>query len=98
MYPETKGVPLEEMDIVFGEGECNRRVKLEALSYTNFSDEREDREENASDDDDDDVLDETSSLLSETTLNGTRRTRRRRKGWFGIFQRRPTRTSDEARG
>lgn len=25
VYPETKGVPLEEMDAVFGEGACHPR-------------------------------------------------------------------------
>lgn len=91
MYPETKGVPLEEMDLVFGEGTfcCIRFLHITLIEFG--QDEREEREENADDDEDNEVdgIDETTSLLSTATPNGSRK-RPHKKGWFGIFKRRPT--------
>ncbi|KAJ3918315.1 general substrate transporter [Lentinula edodes] len=91
LYPETKGVPLEEMDLVFGEGTfcCIRFLHITLIEFG--QDEREEREENADDDEDNEVdgIDETTSLLSTATPNGSRK-RPHKKGWFGIFKRRPT--------
>ncbi|KAJ3829770.1 general substrate transporter [Lentinula raphanica] len=74
LYPETKGVPLEEMDFVFGEDE---------------REEREENADDDDDDGEDEVVDENTSLLSASGNGGSRKTHRK-KGWFGIFKRRPT--------
>ena len=41
VYPETKGVPLEEMDVVFGEGRCLLR-KCDSLSDFSSGQENKD--------------------------------------------------------
>lgn len=64
VYPETKGVPLEEMDAVFGEGACLQGLRHYPLSsnITNFafslSTEEREREEDESEE-----IDERSELL-----------------------------------
>jgi hypothetical protein len=50
VYPETMGVPLEEMDAVFGEGntsgDSERRINL--TQFFSFSDEQEEQFDNQS--------------------------------------------------
>jgi hypothetical protein len=48
VYPETKGVPLEEMDRVFGEGQSFCVYTRKDLIYPMSTDEREEALENES--------------------------------------------------
>ncbi|KAJ4486004.1 general substrate transporter [Lentinula aciculospora] len=73
LYPETKGVPLEEMDLVFGEDE------REEMEENADDDDEEDNE----------IDETTSLLSTETPNGHGSRKRHRKAGWFGIFRRRP---------
>lgn len=56
LYPETKGVPLEEMDAVFGEGKYVVLLSTTLLNTYHFTEELEERLE--------DEESERSSLVS----------------------------------
>ncbi|EEB90544.1 hypothetical protein MPER_11232 [Moniliophthora perniciosa FA553] len=79
VYPETKGVPLEEMDAVFGEV-----VWWNATYHATSIDAREEAEDNASTIEE---ITERTSLLSDSShpshqaINHARR-RRANRGWF----------------
>jgi hypothetical protein len=78
VYPETMGVPLEEMDAVFGEGNISKELnEAQCLRGLHLSDEQEERFDNES---------ERTSLVSGTLPTnhqaiGLSRSRRSR-GWF----------------
>ena len=86
VYPETKGVPLEEMDAVFGEGvSLNYRFVMTCMLILNTSDERQEHLDNESEIT---SLVQTPSFDSEYLRNTLRQTNNNTDSWFDrLFKR-----------